>query len=182
MASPFVPFDTQYSAHTDVTIHPVTGVAYITVAFHPNNQGGYNCKIWTLAPPYTGQPVLLRDWVQGTYSDGPFGHGASVPLPNGALLTVVPVAGNSAEVRPSLYVDPNVCPPYTLGGQGPAGPQGVAGPKGDTGAQGAQGIPGPQGAQGQQGIPGPAGSGGGALAPSDRTALDRLKAWLGITG
>lgn len=52
--------------------------------------------------------------------------------------------------------------PYPAAGQGPAGPQG---PKGD---------PGPQGPAG------PAGEGGGALAPADRTALDRLKSWLGI--
>lgn len=53
--------------------------------------------------------------------------------------------------------------PYPPAGQGPAGPQGP------------QGVPGPQGPAG------PAGDGGGALAPSDRTALDRLKAWLGIS-
>ena len=70
--------------------------------------------------------------------------------------------------------------PYPAAGQGPAGPQG---PKGDTGAQGAKGATGPQGPQGvpgPAGPQGPAGSGSGALEPSDRTALDRLKAWLGI--
>lgn len=163
--SPFVPFDTQYSAHTDVSMpHPVTGAVYITVAFHPNNQGGYNCKIWELLPPYTGQPRLIRDWVQGQYSVGPFGHGASVPLPTGALLTVVPVAAGSAEVRPSLYVDPGVCPPYTLGASG-----GVPGP---------QGPQGPQGPKGDKGDPGT----GGALSPADAEALRRLKAWLGVEG
>ena len=176
MASPFVPFDTQYSAHTHVSNpHPITGVVYITVAFHPNNSGGYNCKIWELRPPYTGQPILLRDWVQGTYSQGPFGHGASVPLPNGALLTVVPVAGNDADVKPSLYVDPNVCPPYALGGG--AGAPGPVGPQGATGAQGPQGVPGPVGPQGPAGAPGT--GGGGALSPEDRALLDRLKAWIG---
>ena len=39
-------------------------------------------------------------------------------------------------------------------------------------------APGPAGPPGPQGPAGPAGD--GALAPSDRTALDRLKAWLGI--
>ena len=54
---------------------------------------------------------------------------------------------------------------YPPAGQGPAGP---------VGPQGLQGVPGPVGPQG------PAGDGGGALAPSDRSALDRLKIWLGI--
>lgn len=155
MPSPFIPFDTQYSAHTDLAIHPITGVVYITVAFHPNNQGGYNCRVWELPPPYTGQPKLIRDWVQGQYSTGPFGHGASIPLPTGALLTCVPVAGDTAEVRPSLLIDAGVCPPFQPLTAGPTGPQG---PKGD---------PGPQG---------PAGS-GGALDVSDRAALDWVK-WL----
>lgn len=43
-----------------------------------------------------------------------------------------------------------------------------------------QGIPGPQGPQGVPGPQGPAGTGGGGLDPKDRTALDRLRAWLGI--
>lgn len=103
--TPFVPFDTQYSAHTDVTIHPVTGVVTITVAFHPNNKGPYNCKVWELRPPYTDPPVEIRNYVQGVASTGPFGHGASVALPTGGLLTVVPVAGDSSEVEPSILVD-----------------------------------------------------------------------------
>ena len=116
MTSPFVPFDTQYSAHTDVTIHPVTGVVTITVAFHPNNRGGYNCKIWELHPPYTGSPVFVRDWVQGQASVGPFGHGASVALPTGGVLTVVPVAADSSEVKPSIMIDAELGTPYPLGG------------------------------------------------------------------
>jgi hypothetical protein len=117
---PFTPFDTQYSAHTDVTIHPVTGVVTITVAFHPNNRGGYNCKIWELHPPYTGEPVMVRDWVQGKkgVSVGPFGHGASVALPTGGLLTVVPVAADSSEVKPSIMIDAGLGAPYALGGSG----------------------------------------------------------------
>jgi hypothetical protein len=117
MPTPFVPFDTQYSAHTDVTIHPTTGVAYITVAFHPNNRGPYNCKIWELHPPYTGQPVEVRNWVQGRagVSVGPFGHGASVALPTGGVLTVVPVAGESNEVKPSILIDMALGAPYALG-------------------------------------------------------------------
>lgn len=116
MTSPFIPFDTQYSAHTDVTIHPVTGVAYITVAFHPNNTGPFNCRVWSLAPPYTEPPTLIRDWTQGQYSVGPFGYGASVALPTGALLTVIPVAGNDPQVRPSILVDVGASPAYPLGG------------------------------------------------------------------
>lgn len=56
----------------------------------------------------------------------------------------------------------------------------VAHPPATQGPQGPQGVPGPQGPQGPVGPQGPAGSGGGGLEPSDRTALDRLKAWLGI--
>ena len=49
-----------------------------------------------------------------------------------------------------------------------------AGPAGPPGPQGPQGVPGPKGDKGDPG------TGGGALDPADRTALDRLKAWLGI--
>lgn len=156
MTSPFIAFDTQYSAHTDLAIHPVTGVVYITVAFHPNNQGGYNCRVWSLPPPYTGKPTLIRDWVQGQYSIGPFGHGASIPLPTGALLTCVPVASDTSDVKPSLLVDVGASPPYVLGGVGPKGDKGDPGPQGEPGA------------------------GGGTLAPEDVEALRRLKVWLGI--
>lgn len=114
MASPFVPFDSQYSAHTDVTINPIDGVVTITVAFHPNNRGGYNCKVWELSPPYTGAPVFVRDWVQGVASVGPFGHGASVALPTGDVLTVVPVGADSSEVAPSLLIDAGMGTPYPL--------------------------------------------------------------------
>jgi hypothetical protein len=126
---PFTPFDTQYSAHTDVTIHPATGVVTITVAFHPNNRGGYNCKIWELHPPYTGAPIMVRDWVQGQkgVSVGPFGHGASVALPTGGLLTVVPVASDSSEVKPSIMIDGGLGAPYALGTGGEQGPQGEPG-------------------------------------------------------
>jgi len=54
----FTPFDTKYSPHTDLTMNPVTGVVTITVAFHPNNRGGYNCKVWEFAAPYTGAPMF----------------------------------------------------------------------------------------------------------------------------
>lgn len=114
MTSPFTPFDTQYSAHTDVTIHPVTGVLSITVAFHPNNKGGYNCKLWELDPPYTNPPRFVREYVQGVASVGPFGHGASIALPTGGVLTCVPVAGESSEVKPSITIDPTLGQPYAL--------------------------------------------------------------------
>jgi len=111
MASPFIPFDTQYSAHTDVTINPTTGIVTIVVAFHPNNRGPYNCKEWALDPPYAGQPRFVREWVQGVASVGPFGHGAAVALPTGAMLTCVPVAGDSSEVKPSIHIEPNASAP-----------------------------------------------------------------------
>lgn len=113
----FVPFDTQYSPHTSVSIHPRTGVLTITVAFHPNNRGGYNCKIWELAPPYTEQPHEVKNYVQGQagVSVGPFGHGASIPLPTGGVLTVVPVAGDAQDnVRPSILIDHSLGAPYSL--------------------------------------------------------------------
>jgi len=56
--------------------------------------------------------------------------------------------------------------PYPAAGAGPQGPQGVPGPPGATGAQGPQGLPGT--------------GGDAALSASDREALDRLKAWLGV--
>lgn len=52
----------------------------------------------------------------------------------------------------------------------------VPGPRGATGPVGPAGPAGPQGPRGPQGEPGS----GGALDPKDRTALDRLRAWLGI--
>jgi hypothetical protein len=170
MPSPFNPFDTQYSAHCDVTIHPGTGVAYITVAFHPNNAGGFNCRVWTLAPPYTGQPTLLRDWVQGQYSVGPFGHGASAPLPTGALLTVVPVAGNSNEVKPSILVDVGASPPYALGG-------GATDPRVD--ALIVQFAALSQQVTEIETALGNIGQEPGALDPADRKALDWIKRLLG---
>lgn len=114
MPSPFIAFDTQYSAHTDVTINPIDGVVTITVAFHPNNRGGYNCKVWELPPPYTAAPTLVRDWVQGAASVGPFGHGASVALPTGDVLTVVPVGADSSQVKPSILIDAGMGTPYPL--------------------------------------------------------------------
>ena len=123
MPSPFIPFDTQYSEHTDITIHPVTGVVYITVSFHPNNRGGYNCKLWELHPPYTGRPVEVRNWVQGrpNVSVGPFGHGHSIALPTGGVLTAVPVATDSSEVEPSIMIDMGLGAPYQLGTGGGGG-------------------------------------------------------------
>lgn len=114
----FQPFDIQYSPHIDVTMNPATGVVSITVAHHPNNQGGYNCRVYDLAPPYTGRPVLTREWEQGKNNiTGPFGHGASVVLPTGALLTATPVGINSANnVTPAIQIEPGYSAPYQLGG------------------------------------------------------------------
>lgn len=170
--SPFVAFDSQYSAHTDLAMHPVTGVVYITVAFHPDNRGGYNCRIWELPPPYTGKPKLIRDWVQGQYSVSPFGHGASIPLPNGALLTCVPVGAESAEVKPSLYVDPGVAPVFALGGQGSANDPRVDALVSQLGALGQQ-ITAIETALANIGQ-------GGELSAEDVEALRRLKVWLGL--
>jgi hypothetical protein len=113
----FQPFDIKYSPHTDASLNPVTGVVTITVAFHPNNTGGYNCRVYELAPPYTGAPVLKRDWKQGENGIiGPFGHGASVVLPTGALLTVVPVGIDSAaNVTPAIQIEPGYSAPFVLG-------------------------------------------------------------------
>jgi len=125
----FTPFDTKYSPHTDLTMNPVTGVVTITVAFHPNNRGGYNCKVWEFAPPYTGAPTLKRDWKQGAGGVvGPFGHGASLVLPTGGLLTVVPVGIDSGDnVTPAMQIEDGYSPPYVLGGGSPPAPAGSGG-------------------------------------------------------
>ena len=131
---PFTPFDTRYSPHIDLTMHPETGVVTIVVAFHPLNKGA-NCKVYELPPPYTGQPVPVRDWKQGQPGMlGPFGHGASLILPTGALLVAVPLGIDSAEnVTPTMLIEPGYAEPYTLGG-------GEQGKQGEPGAPGAGGI------------------------------------------
>ena len=114
----FTPFANQYSPHTDVTLNPTTGVVTITVAHHPNNQGGYNCRVYELAPPYTGQPVQKREYTQGAPGQlGPFGHGASLVLPSGELLVVTPLGVDSgANVTPTIALEPGYAAPYALGG------------------------------------------------------------------
>ena len=206
---PFTPIAGKYSPHIDLSMHPATGVVSITVAFHINR--GANCRLYELAPPYSGQPVLKRDWIQGQNDVlGPFGHGASLALPNGALLVAVPAGLDSAEnVTPTILIEPGYSPPFALGGQGGVGP---AGPKGDKGDPGVAGKDGLQGVQGVPGIPGTGGSTveprvdalvsqvgalgqqlahietalgnigtGEGLSEADQEALRRLKAWLGIT-
>lgn len=114
----FQPFEIQYSPHTDLSIHPATGVVTITVAHHPNNRGGYNCRVYEFAPPYVGKPILKREWEQGKNGIvGPFGHGASIVLPTGARLTVVPVGLDSVNnVTPAFQIEPGYSAPYQLGG------------------------------------------------------------------
>lgn len=118
---PFTPIAGKYSPHMDVSMHPVTGIVSITVAFHIN--GGANCRLYELAPPYTGQPVLKRDWQQGQNGVlGPFGHGASLVLPNGALLLAVPAGLDGANnVTPTISIEPGFAPPYALGTGGSSG-------------------------------------------------------------
>jgi len=168
----FTPFDTKQSSHIDLTMHPVTGVVEITIQFHPQNTGPYNCRVYELAPPWTGKPVLKRDYQQGQPGMiGPFGHGASLLLPNGALLIAVPLGIDGPDnVTPTTMIEPGFSAPYALGGTGVPGPQGPPGPKGDKGDPGPIGM---TGAQGPQGEPGPAG-GGGALTPEQAQVLDYL--------
>lgn len=130
---PFQPIAGKYSPHMDVSMHPVTGVVSITVAFHINR--GANCRLYELPPPYTGQPTLKRDWIQGQNNVlGPFGHGASLALPTGALLIAVPAGIDSAEnVTPTIMIEPNFGPPFPLGGLGAKGETGAQGPAGPAG-------------------------------------------------
>lgn len=179
---PFTPFDTKQSSHMDMAMHPATGVVEITIQFHPNNTGPYNCRVYELAPPWTGKPVLKRDWQQGQPGMiGAFGHGASLLLPNGALLVGVPLGiDNSDNVTPTLLLEPGYAPPFALGGQGPAGPAGPAGAVGPQGPVGPQGISGPAGPQGPQGPPGVPGTGGegGSGDSAFEAVRQALKAWL----
>lgn len=114
---PFQPFANRYSPHADLTLNPSTGVVSITVAHHPENRGA-NCRVYELAPPYTGQPVLKREYKQGEPGQiGPFGHGASLVLPTGALLVAVPLGIESAaNVPPTILIEPGYAAPYQLGG------------------------------------------------------------------
>ena len=137
---PFTPFEGPYSNHCDVTLNPGNGIAEITVTYRANNQGAYRCQLWELAPPYTGMPIIKRDWAQGPDYGvlGPFGYGASQVLPNGSLLVVIPAGLESANsVTPTFHIEPNFAAPYSLGGT-----QGPKGDKGDTGDQGEPGLPG----------------------------------------
>lgn len=126
----------------DMSLHPVTGVVTITVAYHPDNRGGYNCRVYELAPPYTGAPILKRDWQQGQNGVlGPFGHGASLMLPTGALLVAVPAGIDGPDaIMPTLLLEQNFGAPFVSGGQGPKGDQGPQGIPGATGAPGKDGT------------------------------------------
>lgn len=159
----FTPFEGHYSNHVASCMHPVTGAMYILVTFHPNGSGPFNLQVWEHLPPYTvNVPKLIKEWMQGSDSVGPFAYGAIWCLPNGALHISVPVGADSASlIKPSVRIEQGVCPPYALGAGGVPGPQG---PKGDTGPQGPAGAPG----------------GGASLAPEDVEALRRLKVWLGL--
>ncbi len=116
---PFTPFEGPYSNHCDVTLNPGNGIAEITVTYRANNQGAYRCQLWELSPPYTGVPIIKRDWAQGPDYGvlGPFGYGASQVLPNGSLLVVIPAGLESANsVTPTILIEPNFAAPYPLGG------------------------------------------------------------------
>lgn len=162
---PFQPFAGRHSSHIDMSLHPTTGVVSITVAYHPDNRGGYNCRLYELAPPYTSAPVLKRDWQQGQNGVlGPFGHGASLMLPTGALLVAVPAGIDGPDaIMPTLLMEPNYSAPFTSGGPGP---------KGDKGDQGLQGIP------GATGVPGKDGTNGSGVDPR----VDALVSQIGAQG
>lgn len=170
---PFTPIAGKYSPHMDVSMHPVTGIVSITVAFHIN--GGANCRLYELAPPYTGQPVLKRDWIQGQNNVlGPFGHGASLVLPTGALLVAVPAGLDGANnVTPTILLEPGYAPPFALG----TGGGGTIDPRVDAlalqiGALGQQ-ITAIETALGNIGT-------GGGLSAEESEALRRLKVWMGL--
>jgi hypothetical protein len=164
---PFVPFEGPYSNHIGSCRHPVTGVIYMAVTFHPNGQGPYNLQIWAHDPPYNTAPVKIREWVQGgAESPGPFGYCTLECMFDGSLW--IGVAGgvqSAGSIVPATRVEPNCCAPFQPQGAGQAGPAGPQGPKGDTGPAGPVG---------------PAGGASGGLSPEDVEALRRLKAWLGI--
>lgn len=151
---PFTPFAGPYTNHIGSTRHPVTGVIYMAVTFHPNGQGPYNLQIWAHDPPYTNPPTKIKEWIQGgAESPGPFGYCTLECMFDGSLW--VGVAGgvqSASTIVPATIVVPNVCAPFQPQGVGQIGPQGVPGPVGPAG---------------------PAGT-GGALSPEDQANL----AWL----
>ncbi len=165
---PFIPFEGPYSNHIGSCRHPVTGVIYMAVTFHPNGTGPYNLQIWAHDPPYQAQPVKIREWLQGgAESPGPFGYCTLECMFDGSLWIGAPGGVQSAnQIVPSWRVEPNCCAPFQPQAPGPAGPPGK---DGKDGAPGAQGDPGKDGT-----------SGSAVLEAGDREALDRLRVWLGI--
>lgn len=159
---PFIPFTGHYVNHIGSTRHPVTGVIYMAVTYHPNGSGPFNLQIWAHDPPYNAKPVLVKEWSQGSpEAPGPFGFCTLECMFDGGLW--IGAAGgvdSTSQIKASWIVLPNVCAPFQPQ-QGPqAGPAGPQGPKGDTGPQGPAG---------------PAGSGSGGAFEAVRQAI---RAWL----
>lgn len=128
------------------------------IVYHVNTAGGL------LGPPWADSGILGQAslCVQGDgrlFAVGYLGYG------DNQTMRAVPVPG---------WV------PWPVA-VGATGPKGDTGPQGPAGATGPQGVPGPAGPAGPAGPPGPAGSGDASLSTGDREALDRTRAWLGIT-
>lgn len=138
---PFMPFTGHYVNHIGSCRHPVTGVIYMAVTYHPNGQGPFNLQIWAHDPPYNQQPVKIKEWVQGsTEAPGPFGFCTLECMFDGGLW--IGAAGgvdSTSQIKASWIVVPNMCAPFQpqgVGQAGPQGPQGVPGPQGPAGADG----------------------------------------------
>ncbi len=120
---PFIPFEGPYSNHIGSCRHPVTGVVYMAVTFHPNGSGPYNLQIYAHDPPYTAPPNKIREWLQGgAESPGPFGYCTLECMFDGSLWIGAPGGVQSAgSVVPSWRVEPNCCAPFGPQGSGSGG-------------------------------------------------------------
>jgi hypothetical protein len=158
----FQPFEPSYSNHIGAAFHPVTGTAYMLVVWRLNGTGPFSLQVWEQPAPYTDKPTLKRSWKQGIDTNGPFGYGSLLCLPDGSLHISIPVGKTSNQIEPSTLVVPDMCPPFPLGTGGTPGKDGEPGP------------PGPPGGVG------PPGSGGIVLLTAPRTS----PAWEGrmLTG
>lgn len=122
----FQPFEPSYSNHIGSCFHPIDGTVYMLVTWRLNGTGPFSLQIWKQPPPYTAQPTLTRTWKQGIDTNGPFGYGAPLCLPDGGIHISIPVGKNANQIEPSILIVPDVCAPFTPGA-GPQGPQGEPG-------------------------------------------------------